>query len=315
MSLRIALLGSGLATRLHSKTLASIAPDVGRWYASRDAARAAHTCERFHGAGHFPSYAAAVEAPEIDAVLVALPPSMHLEWTLRALTAGKHVIVEKPPFFRAEDVDTVAAAARQAGRQVLVAENYYYKPLAGYLRRVVARGEIGAVHSIDLNARKGQVTGNWRDDPAIAGGGALFEGGIHWISLLANIGLTATRIRAVFPDGRPERSANVTIEYAEGARATLAFSWDAPGLVNGVRLSRMYGSAGAVYFETNGLFVGIVGRGWPRFSVSGVVDLAGYRGMMTDFLAAIRENRPPAYGLALARRDLQLIHEAYASAA
>jgi hypothetical protein len=37
--------------------------------------------------------------------------------------------------------------------------------------------------------------------------------------------------------------------------------------------------------------------------------------MMTDFLAAIRENRPPAYDLALARRDLQLIHEAYASAA
>ena len=47
----------------------------------------------------------------------------------------------------------------------------------------------------------------------------------------------------------------------------------------------------------------------------GLTDLAGYRGMMTDFLQSIRANRAPAYDLARARRDVRLIEEAYAAAA
>jgi hypothetical protein len=69
-----------------------------------------------------------------------------------------------------------------------------------------------------------------------------------------------------------------------------------------------------VRFETNGLVAVSMGRR-PRIAVRGVTDLAGYRGMMTDFLDSIRANREPAYTLSLARRDLRLIEEAYATAA
>jgi predicted dehydrogenase len=314
MTLGVAFLGSGLATELHTRTLRAIAPDVARWYASRDEGRAARLARRHRGAGSFGSYEAALASPDVDIALVALPPAAHLEWTLRALAAGKHVIVEKPPFLQSADFDRVEAAARQAQRQVLVAENYFYKPLARLLRDVIARGDIGDVRLIQLNALKRQPTGDWRDDPALAGGGALFEGGIHWVSLLANIGLTPRRVRAAFSGGRsPERTAVVTVEYDEGAVATLAYSWDLPGLINGVRWSRMYGTAGSVLFETNGIIACVTGRR-PRVSVRGLGDLAGYRGMMSDFLASIRGNRPPAYDLALARRDLRLIEEAYATA-
>jgi len=312
----IAFLGTGMAADLHTKTLRAIAPDVRRFYASRDDGRGAAAAARHAGAGHFADYAAAVESREVAVVLVALPPAAHLEWTLRALAAGKHVIVEKPPFLHAADFDEVASAASAARRQVLVAENYFYKPLAALLRSIVQSGDVGQIRFIHLNALKAQPTGNWRDDPALAGGGALFEGGIHWISLLANIGLTPARIHAALPGAgeSADRNAAVTLEYEEGAVATLHYSWDLRGAINGVRFSQMYGTSGSVFFETNGILAVVTGRR-RRVAMRGLTDLAGYRGMMTDFLQSIRANRAPAYDLARARRDVRLIEEAYAAAA
>lgn len=314
--MRLALLGSGLATDLHSKTLSTIAPQVERWYASRDCARAERTRARHKGAGAFESYDAALAEPRVDAVLIGLPPALHLEWTLRALEAGKHVIVEKPPFLRADDVSVVEAAATRADRQVLVAENYVYKPLTSLLRQVIASGDLGHILFIQLNAMKRQRTGNWRDDPTLAGGGALFEGGIHWISLLTNLGLTPGRVRAARPGPatESERSMLVTIEYAEGAVASLALSWDLPALINGLRISRIFGTDGTLRFETNGVAALLTGRR-TRAYLPDLTDLGGYRAMFKDFLVAIERNTPPRYNLALARRDLGLIEDAYRSAA
>jgi predicted dehydrogenase len=321
MSIRLAFLGSGLATRIHSKTLRAIAPHVERWYASRDSSRAEQAAREFGGTGHLAGYEVAVDRQDIDAVAICLPPSLHREWTLKALAAGKHVIVEKPPYLTTAELDEVALAAGAAGRQVMVAENYFYKPLTRLLRQVVTDHAVGRLIVIQLNALKTQPTSGWRDDGGLAGGGALFEGGIHWVSLLASIGLTPARIHAIFPTGAGaadgtavERSAVVTMEYAEGGAATLAYSWEVPSLVNGVRMSRMVGSAGILRFETNGLFATLLGAKGPRFFVPGLTDLAGYRAMMADFLAAIEQRRAPKYHLALARRDLALVERAYASA-
>jgi predicted dehydrogenase len=310
----IAILGTGLAAELHTRTLRAVAPQVRRLYASRDGSRAAALAARHGGVGHFASYEAAVGSADVDAVLIAIPPAAHLEWTLRALAAGKHVIVEKPPFLHAADFDAVERAAAAAGRQVLVAENYFYKPLTVLLRQIVTGRELGDIRFIHLNAVKQQTTAGWRDDEGLAGGGALFEGGIHWVGLLANIGLTPVRARAALAGPRPDRSAVVTIEYGEGAVASLFYSWELRGVINGVRFSRIYGTAGSLYFETNGIVAMATGRR-PRLAMRGLSDLAGYRGMMTDFLQSIRENRAPAYDLARARRDLRLIEEAYAAAA
>ena len=312
--MKLVFLGTGLATALHSKTMKRVAPDVERWYASRDESRAEDARTRFAGAGAIASYEAALERPDLDVVLIALPPAMHLEWTMRALDAGKHVILEKPPLLKSTDFAEVTASARRANRQVCVAENYFYKPLAEVIRRALTSGDLGDVRFISLNAVKRQTTGNWRDDAALSGLGALFEGGIHWISFLANLGLTPVRVRAATAGDRRrlDRSTAVTIEYAEGPVGTLAYSWEVPGFPNGVRWSACYGTAGTLHFETNGLVAWQSGRRW-RVAFPGIGDLLGYRAMLADFFQAIRHNRAPAYTLALAERDLRLVEEAYAS--
>lgn len=312
--LRLAFVGCGLATRLHSRTLR--AAPVERWYASRDLARAEEHSGRYGGAGAFGSYESAIEDPRIEAVLIGTPPSTHLDLTLRALEAGKHVIVEKPPFLSVADLDRAAAAAVEADRQLLVAENYYYKPLTEAVRASIARGDVGEVRIITINALKRQETGDWRDDPDLAGGGALFEGGIHWIDFMANLGLPVRRAHGFRPGAGagPEKSAVVVLEYEQGAVGTLHYSWEIGSPLRGLRLSAVYGTEGTITFESNGVFIGVRGRR-KRLGSPGIRDMLGYRAMFDDFLHAIGAGVAPRYDIAKARRDLELVEEAYRSMA
>lgn len=315
--LDLAFLGCGEVTATHSRTLSRLGAGVRFHYASRDREKAEAYARRHDGAAAYGSYEEALEAPEVDAVLVATPPSSHLELTLGALEAGKDVIVEKPPFPRSEDFDRVERARKQSGRRVLVAENYHYKPLRVALARILARGWIGEPLVLQVNAVKRQETEGWRTDPALAGGGALFEGGIHWVNFMAGLGLTVERVRGLRPgdDGEgPERTMVVGFEYAEGPVGTLTYSWEVPSTLKGLRLSKLYGRSGSVTFETNGVFLLLNGTRRRLKLLPGLPDLSGYRAMFRDFLDALRTGREAGMTLEMARRDVRLVEEAYRTA-
>ncbi|MFB6240759.1 MAG: Gfo/Idh/MocA family protein [Gemmatimonadota bacterium] len=280
--------------------------------------RRAEAYRREHdGYRSYGSYEGALGDDGVDAVLVLTPPARHLEPALAALRAGKHVIVEKPPFLDTVEFDRAAEAARETGRQLMVAENYYYKPVRRRVAECVRRGDVGEVLFVQVNAVKEQETSGWRDDPGLAGGGALFEGGIHWVDFVANLGITLERAAGRVPDGSaagPERSVLVDLDYAEGAVGSLAYSWEVPSPLGGARFSRIYGREGSIFFESNGGFVAVHGertRFWPV--PGGLKDAAGYRPMFRDFLDALRADRAPEYDLELARRDLELVEQIYDS--
>jgi UDP-N-acetylglucosamine 3-dehydrogenase len=313
MKIGIAFLGCGFATRLHSRTLRRF-PDVERFYASRERARAEQFSKRFRGEGAFGSYEQAIGDPRVNTILVATPPTSHLELTLRSLAAGKHVIVEKPPFLRSSDFDEVERAAVDAGRAVFVAENYFYKPMTGALRELIASGGVGEPRILTVNALKEQATGDWRDDRTLAGGGALFEGGIHWINFMGSLGMEVTRVQGFRPgpaDG-PERTVVVVFEYAGGAVGTLYYSWEIGSPLKGLRMSALYGSRGTATFETNGLILGVRGTS-RRVRLPGVRDLLGYGAMFEDFFHCIRTGAEPRFTLAAARLDLERVESIYRS--
>ena len=314
--IRLAMLGCGKVARAHARRLKRHAGDVSVGFASRDRARAVAYARELGGAA-YGSYEEAIASSEVDVIAVVTPPHLHLELTLAALAAGKHVLVEKPPFPRAADFDAVAEAARRAGRHVYVAENYFYKPSLARLRGLLADGVIGDVLFVHVNAIKQQRTGDWRDDQTLALGGALYEGGIHWVDFMANLGLTVTRARGFAPARVPgaavERSMMVGFDYAEGAVGMLSYSWEVPSTAKGLRLSKIYGRAGTITFETNGLWVLCHGKK-TRLYVPGLRDLAGYRRMFEDFVRAWKANAPAQLTLERARRDLELIEAAYLTA-
>jgi UDP-N-acetylglucosamine 3-dehydrogenase len=312
----LAFLGCGAATRTHSKVLSRWGGDVQRYYASRDPKLAEEYRRRFGGAGSFGSYAVAMADPRVQAVVICTPPDSHLQLTLAALGAGKHVVLEKPAFFHAVDFEPVREAEARSGRRLMVAENYCYKPVARVLRETIASGALGEVRFFNLIAVKSQRRAGWRDDPAVAGGGALFEGGVHWVDLLANVGLEVESAQGFRPDPGSglERSMLLVVQYRGGGVGMLAHAWDVASPLRGLRISRIYGTRGSVAFESNGIFLAVSG-GRTRLVFPGLRDINGNRAMWTDFLDVIRTGREPVMTGRRAQRGLELVETAYRTAA
>jgi predicted dehydrogenase len=313
--LRVAFLGCGFITRVHSAQIRALDAGIVCSYASRDAAKAADYCREFKGAASYPSYLEAIADPRIDAVVVAVPPRFHLDLALRALDAGKHVLVEKPAFPRMADYRAVAEARDRAGRVVLVGENDHYKPLAVTLRRLLADGVVGEMvfaHFVTI-ARRLKAAGDWRNDEAMAGGDAFFEEGIHWLHIANSLGPQITEIKGFRPTPSREgpdkrvKSMMVAFQYDNGAVGSLYYSREIPSLFRGLRVSKLFGRQGVITFESNGAFVIARGEGLPRLLFPGFRDIRGYQAMYRDFAAAIGEGRQPEMSLERAMIDQDLM--------
>jgi D-xylose 1-dehydrogenase (NADP+, D-xylono-1,5-lactone-forming) len=116
--------------------------------ASRDRGRAEvyareHGIESAHG-----SYEALLEDRGVEAVYISLPNSLHVEWSIRALEAGKHVLCEKPLDRRPEEVERAFEAAARAERILMEAFMYRHNPQTARLTELVAGGAIGELRVI-----------------------------------------------------------------------------------------------------------------------------------------------------------------------
>jgi predicted dehydrogenase len=308
---RLAFLGCGYITRVHSRQLRALAGDVQASYASRDLAKGKDYCRRYGGVRAYGSYQDALVDPAVQAVVVAVPPRMHLELVLRALEAGKHVLVEKPAFLVAGDYATAIEERDRAGRVVLVGENDHYKPLAVCLRRLLAGDVIGEMVLAQLTSvtKRLKPADDWRNDEAMAGGGAFFEEGIHWLHLAGSLGPRITTVEGYQPSVSREgpdtraKSMMVAFRYDDDAVGVLQYSREIPSLLRGVRLSKLYGRRGVISFESNGLVVLARGRGLPRLLIPGLRDLRGYQAMYRDFVRSVRTGEQPEMSLERALED------------
>jgi predicted dehydrogenase len=320
-TLRIAFLGCGFITRVHSRHLRSLRPDFACAYASRDRERAERFRSRYSGFASFGDYASAMADPRVDAVVVAVPPRFHLDLVLQALAAGKHVLVEKPAFLRMEDYRAAVDARDRAGRVVLVGENDHYKPLAVRLRALLAEGAIGDMVFAQFVsvARKLKAADDWRNDESMAGGDAFFEEGIHWLHVAGSLGPTIASIQGYRPAASREgpdtraKSMMVAFRYDNGAVGALFYSREIPSLWKGLRLSKLYGRDGIITFESNGVFVVARGRGFPRLILPGFVDIRGYKAMYRDLRRTIANGGVPEMSLERAMDDQRLMDQVYAS--
>ena len=154
---------------------------------SRDAERAeAYARERGIPRAHG-SYDELLDDPEVEAVYISLPNGLHVEWTLRALEAGKHVLVEKPFSRHADDVERVFAVAESAG--LVVSEGFMWRhhPQTAKLEQLLEEGAIGALRLIRVGFSFPLEVERSADDARFSAeldGGAMMDLGCYCVSAI-----------------------------------------------------------------------------------------------------------------------------------
>ncbi|WP_051812522.1 Gfo/Idh/MocA family protein [Streptomyces sp. NRRL S-340] len=182
--MRVGMIGAGLQC---GRRIPALGPDdVLVAIAAPDLDRARAHAQRV-GAEVFTHWEELLAHTELDAVIVATPPDTHLAATVAAVTAGKHVLCEKPLARTSDEAARMEAAARTCGRVLHCGFNHRFHPAVRALARSVSDGEHGrplsALGVYGYGFRPGYGD-EWRADPAVVSGGQLMEQGIHLVDLV-----------------------------------------------------------------------------------------------------------------------------------
>jgi xylose dehydrogenase (NAD/NADP) len=285
--LRIGVLGAARIARLFVAAVKPSAKMVVMAVASRDADRAAAFArdtgiERVHE-----SYDALFADPEIEAVYVPLPNSLHAQWSIRAVEAGKHVLCEKPLAASAAEARAMFDAAQRHG--VYLVEGYPYRaqPQTLKLRELLAKGTIGRPRIVQ--ASFGFPIGdaaNIRMDPELAGG-ALMDAGSYPVSLVRTIAGAAPRRVSAMSQWAPsgvDATTLATMEFADGVLAQISCTFATARH----RHAFIAGEAGSIattyYNDTSLAFPPLLevtrGTGWD--AARDVVETAATSGFLAE---------------------------------
>ncbi len=169
---------------------------------------------------------------DLDFVVIATPPVLHGEQTLRAIRAGCHVLCEKPLTLNLEQFESIKREAAAANLTAFTVHNWALSPQWRKIYEIVESGAMGELRHVELHTLRtqpasGAKSSDWRSDPAQAGGGILVDHGWHSFYLLRRLLKDApSRVtgRLAGPDAGVEHDATVFLEYPS-ATALLHLSW------------------------------------------------------------------------------------------
>jgi xylose dehydrogenase (NAD/NADP) len=196
---------------------------------SRDPTRAQayaaeHGIERVHG-----SYEDLLADPEVDAVYIPLPNSMHVPWTITALEAGKHVLCEKPLSRDPAQVELAFDAAERAGRVLMEAFMWRFHPQTDELVRLVRSGAVGDLRLVRTAFGFGGIHPDNVRLQSLLEGGALMDVGCYCVSALRLLCGEPERVsgeQVLGGDGRVDIRFAGTLRFAGDVVATFDCGMD-----------------------------------------------------------------------------------------
>ena len=231
--LRIGILG---AARVAIYALIAPAREVDDVIVSGVAARDAVRAKAYADANGiptvYPDYASLIASPDIDAVYNALPPSLHAQWSIAALAAGKPVLCEKPFALSLADVDAMLAAEAQTGLLLMEAQHSHYHPLSTRMRAVVSSGHLGEIRHVHAHFNAPVAdTGTELRYIADVGGGALWDLGIYpayWIRSITGQEPQVINATQRLHPGGADCATEADLLMPSGATARLTCDMQAP---------------------------------------------------------------------------------------
>jgi UDP-N-acetyl-2-amino-2-deoxyglucuronate dehydrogenase len=309
----LVMLGCGWIARRHATAARRLRMPI--IFASRDAGRAAAYAREFGGVGAYGDYGEALRDPRARGAVVCTPHDRHLADALAAFAAGRHVLMEKPIAPTLEEADRMIDAAARAGCVLMTAENFHFMPVFRWVRAALSAGTLGALREIHLVGRGWRRHAGWRLLPE-AGGGALIDGGIHYVHLLNDWAGPVRRVFALRPpqtitEMAGEDAVDVLAECHAGVIGFLANSLGAPGVPR-FQWSTVTGTRATCFADNRGRVALVRGEGRVRARLF-VRDTRGHETMLKAFDHAMTTGRAAEMDGAAGRRDLAVVVAAYRS--
>jgi predicted dehydrogenase len=289
--------------------------------ASRNPARGRDAYAFVPGVRVYSDYESLINDPEIDAIYNPLPNSLHAEWSIRALQAGKHVLCEKPLAVTVEEGEQMVEAARASGKLLMEAFMYRFHPQTVWTLKQIAEGRIGKVRliysSFSFNIMNPPRPKDIRLQAALAGG-SLMDVGCYPINFCRAVyghSPVAASARVYTPAGyEVELSANAVLDYGDGRFALIDSSFDLPAR----QVAQVIGEAGKITIPvpfTPGMHEATV-----ILSVEGqtihqhFAPVDQYRLEVEHFASCIQFGHTPALSLPVSLENLATIEAIYRSA-
>jgi predicted dehydrogenase len=284
--------------------------------------------------------AAALARPDLNAVIIATPSGAHAEPAVAAAAAGKHVVVEKPLEITPERCDRIIAACDRHGVKLCTIFPSRFGDANVELKKAVDAGRFGRLTLGETTCKwwRSQAyydDGGWKGTKALDGGGAMMNQAIHNVDLLLWMMGPATDVSGFTATLAHERievedTAVACLRFANGALGVIQATTSAhPGLPKSIAV---HGDKGTVVVEQDDILkwelsperpedAAIKSRFAQKVGASGgsadpkAISHVGHARQLTDFVAAIRENRPPLVDGREGRRAVEVICAIYQAAA
>jgi predicted dehydrogenase len=260
--------------------------------------------------------------PSIDAVYVALPNSMHAEYTIRAAKAGKHVLCEKPMCTSVADAEAMIAACKAANVKLMIAYRCHYEPTNLRAVQLIRQGKLGKVQAIESAFGFNIAPGEWRLSKTLAGGGPLYDVGIYSLNACRYLtGEEPEHISAyastIDHDGRfneVEENVSWTMRFPSGIVASCATTYGA----NMAGYFKVYGSKGWLQVDDAFVYEGLHLRGQVGNEMldepNPARDPSHFQAEAEHFSHCVQNNLDPQSPGEEGLRDMKYITEIYHSA-
>ena len=275
--------------------------------ASRDRAKLEECRSQFNCAKLYDSYEELLDDPQVQAVYIPLPNSLHQEWAIKAMNKGKHVLCEKPLALTAAECEAMIEAAAKNRVLLMEAFMYRYTDRTKKVQEILASGEIGAIKYINSTFRFFLDRPNTIKVQPELGGGSLYDVGCYPVNFVGMV--TGKLPESYAVECTLENGVDVifsaVLRYSDGVIATINSGFNAFREMR----SEVIGTKGRL--EIPETFMGDAGyinvvtaEGTRQVPVA---ESDRYALEVADFAAAVLEGRRPMLSLDESLRNMRLI--------
>ena len=265
----------------------------------RNAQKAADFARRYGVKRWYTEAEDLINDSEINAVYVATPVCYHHTYTIQAAKAGKHVLCEKPMALNAQQCREMVAVCRENRVKLMIA--YYRRtyPIVQKMRQLLEEGAIGEPMLVRINLTGyynpavSNLPGEWRTDPAISGGGVMFDVGSHrldvMVYLLNEVDKVAAFSGTLHCGYKVEDSVVISMKLVNGMHGVANFNWN---IKSGSDEFEIYGTEGKILARPLDKGHLELHRGKQVEAFELPPPKITHWGLVENFIRAVNQNKP-----------------------